>query len=125
MSYMPAFPFSTSMFRITKKLDKAFSTLLRGESGEAIRAHPVSVTEKVRIKSLTEETKLTAVHVASASGFSTQADNDSDDADGEDVGNDAMDIDDEDDEAEDESTALAISRMYKSTIEILGDSLVR
>lgn len=118
MSYMPAFPFSTSMFRTIKKLDTAFASLLQGTSGEAIRSHPVSTTEKVRIKSIVEETRLQAVHAASSSGLSTEVEETSD----EESDNEAMDIDDE---ADDQPTALAIARIYKSTIEILGDSLIQ
>lgn len=122
MSYMPAFPFTPSTFRITKKLDTAFTSLLQGTSGDAIQAHPVSTTEKVRIKSLVEETRLIAVRVASESGLSTQVEEDSEDD--EDMDIDTMD-ENEDENSEDVSVALAISRMYKSTIEILGDSLAR
>jgi len=81
------------------------------------------VTEKVRIKSLVEETRIAAVNVASASGHASsiyelsEADTEDDDEEGS---------DDENEEPDDESNmsiSLGLSKIYKRTIEILGDSL--
>jgi hypothetical protein len=71
------------------------------------------------MKSLIEETRVNAINTASASGRSTRVDDLSDD--------DESEFDDatatHEDEIDDERIALALSRIYRSTLEILGDSL--
>jgi len=83
------------------------------------------MTDKVRIKSLVEETRVAAVNAASASGHVATME-------------DLSEIDTEDDhfedgepvqsDQEDQPDALAVplklSRVYKRTLEILGDSLI-
>jgi ribosomal protein L12E/L44/L45/RPP1/RPP2 len=127
-AYLPAFPFSTSLFYITAKIDLGFASLLQASDESTITApkvaHHVSVTEKVRIKSLVEETRIAAVNVASASSLasSVQDLSETDTEDHEDDGSEEAD-----EEQQDESNmsiSLALSRVYKRTLEILGDSLV-
>ncbi|KAK6381675.1 hypothetical protein LTS17_004734 [Exophiala oligosperma] len=128
-SYMPAFPFSTSVFYITGKIDRGFTSLLlsssAGSSDSATTYH-VSMTEKVRIKSLVEETRITAVNVASSSGLSTNI-GDVSELETEEEEEEEEETDDtntgQDTQANDMSRSLAISKIYKRTMEILGDSL--
>lgn len=88
--------------------------------------YTVSMTEKVRIKSLIEETRVAAVNAASSSGVLTSVQDlsevDSDDQDSDttvepDNGQDAQ-------QSRTFSIPLSLSRVYKKTLEILGDSLI-
>lgn len=126
-SYMPAFLFSTSVFYITGKIDRGFASLLQSSSAgstEPPTAHHVSMTEKVRIKSLVEETRITAVNVASSSGLSTNIEDVSELETEEEEEEDTDDTNAEQGaQSNDMSRSLAISKIYKRTLEILGDSL--
>ena len=85
------------------------------------------MTEKVRIKSLIEETRVAIVNVASSSGALTGV-QDLSDIDTEDEDESDTPIEGDDDTVSDHPRALSIplslSRVYKRTLEILGDSLV-
>ncbi|KAL2414218.1 hypothetical protein ABEF95_005404 [Exophiala dermatitidis] len=127
-SYLQAFPFSVSFFYIVGKLDQGFAALLQPvENGSVPGAtsHPVSMTEKVRIKSLVEETRVAAVRAASASGHQASIHDISevDTTDEEDEDPEDNDEDDGDD-LDSDSISLSIAKVYKRTLEILGDSLV-
>ena len=119
---MPAFDFSTSIFNILSKLDSAFVSLVRPLPGiNTNHASALSTTDKVRIKSLVEDTRVTAVNCGSSAGYS---------ASGQDLSSDDdSDSEDEQDQMDDgivpgdEAISIALSRIYKSTLEILGDSL--
>jgi hypothetical protein len=86
-----------------------------------LEAH-LSTTERVRIRSLVEETRVAAVNCASAAGYaaSVQDLSLSDDTD-----------EDEDEEQltepsvtnENDAIGIALSKIYKRTLEILGDAL--
>lgn len=78
------------------------------------------MTEKVRIKSLVEETRVAAVRAASASGHGASL-HEVSEVDTED---DDDDQSDDVDETNDESIPLGLARIYKRTLEILGDSLI-
>ncbi|EXJ55148.1 hypothetical protein A1O7_08073 [Cladophialophora yegresii CBS 114405] len=127
-SYLQAFPFSNSLFPLLSKIDQGFASLLQPTQNGAISATntQVSVTEKVRIKSLIEETRIAAVNAASSNGHAasvqdvTDADADVDDNERDEEGQ----RDEDDDDEQPMSVALALSRIYKRTLEILGDSLV-
>lgn len=130
-SYLPAFPFSTAVFHVTGKLDQAFATLLSPSHDQSpdTRAdnHRVSVTEKVRIKSLIEETRVMAVQTASRSGHAASVLDLSMDEDSEDVEDESeQDLRHEHDTGETAqslSISLGLARIYKRSLEILGDSL--
>jgi Subunit 11 of the general transcription factor TFIIH len=87
-------------------------------------AHQLSTTDKVRIKSLIEETRVVAVNCASSAGYS---------ANDQDFSSDSEDEEDDDDRnrgnteegfsATEEEVGIELSRIYKRTLEILGDSL--
>ena len=68
--YMPAFAFSTSVFPLLSKIDIAFVTLLRPNSGSSTKQSTLSMTDKVRIKSLVSSTRVTAANCASSAGYS-------------------------------------------------------
>ena len=84
------------------------------------------MTDRVRMKSLVEDTRITAVNVASGSGYSASVqdlslDDDSSDTDTDtdvDMMDDAHDFDPNNDRL-----AVSLGRIYKQTLEILGDAL--
>ena len=119
---MPAFEFSTSVFRLVRKLDSAFVALLQpaGHSTDGLGSR-LSMTDKVRIKSLIEETRVTAVNCASSAGYAASVPDLSSDDDTEDE-EDAPWPDDGPIQ-NDEAIGMALSKIYKRTLEILGDSL--
>lgn len=136
-TYLPVYPFSPrSTFRLLKKLDIVFASLLQGEdvesgaplSGFEGRRQVVSMTEKVRIKSIAETSRLVVVEAR---------DRGKDDTTGEDEDEDEMDLDggandNDDDEffgTEDRDLEgpgrweMEATRVYERTIQILGDEL--
>ncbi len=118
---MPAFAFSTSVFPLLSKIDIAFVTLLRPNSGSSTKQSTLSMTDKVRIKSLVSSTRVTAANCASSAGYSAGV---------QDLSSEE-DSDTEDEEVaydgrlgqQSASVTLALSKIYKGTLEILGDSL--
>ena len=115
-SYMPAFPFTPSIFGLVKKLDEAFVHLLKSSPAYLTNSpYQVSTTDKVRIKSLAEETRVFAVEVASESGTSLELENSESD-EGEYTNADQVIQEHEED--------ISLSKIYRRTIEILGDSIV-
>lgn len=112
-SYMPAFEFTgeVGMFRLVKKLDEGFSCLLRGQLGNG---YHVTITDRVRIKSLVEETRVIAIDTATESGRRELVDYDDDSEDDEEA---------EEDNFPDQ-VSVSLSKIYRRTVELLGDSLV-
>jgi hypothetical protein len=119
-AYLPDFVFTPSIFPVLSKIDEAFVTLLSSPPSElaasAITRSPTQ-TDKVRIKSLTEDTRVAAVNAAVKSGWEA-------------------DLEDSEDESEvtssdfpqtydDFAVSAGLGRLYKGTIELLGDSLVQ
>lgn len=106
------------------KLDLAFVSLLRpGAQTPPHSTHAqLSTTDKVRIKSLIEETRVTAVNCASDSGYtaSVQDLSLSDDTDSDDVDEQMTE---QEASHENDSVSIALSKVYKRTLEILGDTL--
>jgi ribosomal protein L12E/L44/L45/RPP1/RPP2 len=125
---MPAFPFSASLFYITAKIDRGFASLLQAsENGNnsATIGPRVSMTEKVRIKSLVEATRIMAVNVASSAGHSARMSDFSElDTENEDEEDTDDTIEDHRDGTSGMSMSLGLSKIYKRTLEILGDSLL-
>lgn len=125
--YLPAFPFvERPTIRLVDKLDQAFASLLsqRRQSASPIAVgasdYLVSVTDRVRIRSVIECTRIIAVEVSSTSGAS---------ADLQDVPESFTDSEHEDYAAADGnrqercSLDMGISKMYERSLNILGDSL--
>jgi len=131
-SYLPAFPFvSAPTFRIIEKLDLVFSYLLQQSSTllEDSRQPDIpSATDRVRIKSLVLATRIAVVEVeaASQSGDSLISPGPSDDE------NRVHDEDPASSREEEEINgssvhdfvAAGLSRVYRKTLELLGDDLV-
>ena len=134
-------PTPKSLFRVLSKLDHAFASLLQArdvDTGERLPGFEgrkgVSGTEKVRIRSLVERTRLSVMEAFKTGDFDDEPDEDEDgefDPDRMDTETD-LENDDElvlegDDHAgmqeEDESADMQIARVYDHTIVELGDSL--
>ncbi|KAL4875493.1 hypothetical protein BJY04DRAFT_211244 [Aspergillus karnatakaensis] len=141
-TYLPDYPFNaTPTFRLLRKLDSFFASLILGEdsetgqpiSGFESRRNVVSMTEKVRIKSIAETARIVVVEA----GESGDADVDADA--GDDL--DGVEDDDDDDELgitfgnkndDDDDFGLGdgpgkwemeTARVYEKTIQLLGDEL--
>jgi hypothetical protein len=139
-TYLPDYPFTPrSTFRILKKLDVIFASLLLSEdvetglplSGFETRKDIVSMTEKVRIKSIAETSRIAVVEVEvrDREGDYGKEDEDSDDQ------TDSLDADDDEHDTtdvfgieDDYSTnpgrwEMEAARIYERTIQLLGDEL--
>lgn len=119
---MPAFPFTAAIYPTISKIDQAFVSLLRLPEpvpGTPASLHPPTKTDKVRIKSLAEELRITAVNTATKSGIVADLDDSSDDDefDGQSFSNNTLHAQDDSD------VGAGLGRVFKGTIEILGDSL--
>ncbi|KAF1988646.1 hypothetical protein K402DRAFT_419462 [Aulographum hederae CBS 113979] len=88
-TFLPSYPPAPkAMFRLLGKLDLVFASLLQGrniETGENLpgfeRGRKVNGTEKVRIKSLVERTRVAVVDVMSSGDFAEEeSDDDEEDA---------------------------------------------
>ncbi|THC98716.1 hypothetical protein EYZ11_001779 [Aspergillus tanneri] len=133
-SYLPEYPFSPkATFRLLKRLDSVFASLLTGEdadsgaplSGFESRSNIVSMTEKVRIKSIAETCRVAVVEARE------QVDEPAGQEEDEDSGGD----DDDDDDIEDVYGTgdyspdapgrweMETARVYEKTIQLLGDDL--
>jgi hypothetical protein len=136
--FLPEYPPAPrATFRIIGKLDAAFASLLQGrnvETGENLpgfeRGRIVSTTEKVRIKSLVDRTRIVVVKAIRDFGGSTDAGDEPEDGDAEDIET----TNDEDDDLDLESHNLnevneidrqemGIARIYDKTMIELGDVL--
>ncbi|KAI9372034.1 hypothetical protein BJX61DRAFT_472014 [Aspergillus egyptiacus] len=131
-SYLPDYPFAAkSTFRLLRKLDSFFASLVLGEdaetgqpiSGFEGRRNVVSMTEKVRIKSIAENARIIVVDVAEGRDL----DDESQDGEGDRE-------DDEEDEMDDDESGfgdvegpgrweMETARVYEKTIQLLGDEL--
>ncbi|KAI7646915.1 hypothetical protein KC322_g19337, partial [Hortaea werneckii] len=129
-------PSPRSLFRLLGKLDHAFASLIQGrdvESGEGLPGFEgrrgVSGTEKVRIRSLVERTRVGVVESFKRGEFEFEG------VDGKE--GDRMEVEEEEDgglvlengdpnaeeEEEDGSFDMQLARVYDRTIQELGDSL--
>lgn len=146
-SVLPDYPFSPkSTFRLLRKLDSMFASLLQGEDVETGEPLPgfeskpdqVSMTEKVRIKSIAENTRITILDAQDKEGESVgEYDEEDEDeyGDGDDGSNDNDDDDDMMDVYGGAETRvneyshapgrweMESARVYERTIQILGDEL--
>lgn len=125
LSYLDAFPPSPKiMFRLLEKLDLAFASLIQGkdiDTGDTLpgfdSGRGVSPTEKVRIKSLVEQTRVAVVQVMNKADFEyeepdRQSVGEADPSDNDDLDTeDAHDVD------------MDVARVYDRTLVELGDTL--
>lgn len=130
VSGMPPSP--RRLFRLIRKLDRAFASLLQGrdvETGETLPGFEsmrgISGTEKVRIRSLVERTRLGVVEAFKRGEFEFEDIDDQVDGDKMDTDTDGeLVIEGDDDDLEDEeSWDMQLARVYDQTIVELGDSL--
>ncbi|KAL4991759.1 hypothetical protein BDW68DRAFT_126831 [Aspergillus falconensis] len=126
-TYLPDYPFSgKATFRLLRKLDSFFTSLILGEdaetgqplSGFEGRRNVVSMTEKVRIKSIAETARVLVVE----KGERMDSDADGNDDLKED-GEDEMDMDLEIKVDRLERWEMETARVYEKTIQLLGDDL--
>lgn len=130
ISGMPPSP--KRLFRLIGKLDRAFASLLQGrdvETGETLPGFQsrrgISGTEKVRIRSLVERTRISVMEAFKRGEFDLEDVEDEDDGDEMDVDmegelvleGDDFDVDEDDD------WDMALAKVYDQTIVELGDSL--
>lgn len=113
--YLHSFTFVTDSFRLARKFDLAFSRLL---SAQDHLSTAITMTDKVRIRSLAQETRVEMTEVASKSGMSVDEDASSDDEDFDDD-----DTSDGDRNLNNQSIAMSLGRVYEKTLEILGADL--
>ncbi|RAK77139.1 general transcription factor IIH subunit TFB6 family, partial [Aspergillus fijiensis CBS 313.89] len=139
-SYLPDYPFSAkATFRLLRKLDSVFASLLLGEDvdsgallpGFEARTNVVSMTEKVRIKSIAETCRVVVVEAREQEDL---GDDDDDDGGGERNGfGDSSENDDEDELMDDAlgmdeypipgRWEMETAKVYEKTIQLLGDEL--
>lgn len=126
-------PSPRTLFRLLGKLDFAFASLLQGrdvESGERLPGfvgRGVSGTEKVRIRSLVERTRLDVMESFKRGEFEDEPVEESGvDSDTEMEGDLVLEGDDHEQRTEeDESFDMQIARVYDRTMVELGDSLAQ
>jgi len=133
LSGMPPSP--KSLFALLGKFDRVFASLLQGrdvETGEGLPGFEnrigLSGTEKVRMRSLVERTRVAVVEAFKSGEFAFEEAEDN-------LGEDASDVDmdgelvldggdgDDGDEYEDDSWDMQLARVYDLTMVELGDSL--
>lgn len=125
--YMPAFPFSEGpTIRLVDKIDQAFAILLsrRRDPMAPIAAnsndHLVSITDRVRIRSVIESTRIVAIETSARRNPLD---------DGQDISETFTDTDYDDSTSTDGHRQhrnllnMSISKMYERSLSILGDSL--
>ena len=126
-SYLPAFPPSpTATFKLLRKLDHAFASLLKGENSETGESLPgfeagkragMSRTDMVRCKSLVESTRVLIVDIMSQD---PEIEKDTPEESGTET--DAMSVDESAYGIEDEH-GMDVARVYEGTIVQLGELL--
>jgi hypothetical protein len=131
-SYLPDFPFSPKpTFRLLRKLDAVFAALLLGEdvesgaplSGFENNPNLISMTEKVRIKSIAETCRVAVVEAREndKSVAGEEDDENSSDDEDEDMDGDGAFV-----TGEYESIGrweMETAKVYERTISLLGDEL--
>lgn len=122
-------PSPKDMFRLLDKLDLAFASLLQGQdpqTGEPLpgvqNGRRVNDTEKVRIKSLIERTRITVVDVMSTGGMETSDGADESTAAEQSVDEDVSGWVDLGVDADD-SWEMKVAKVYDQTIVELGDTI--
>ncbi|KAH8431171.1 general transcription factor IIH subunit TFB6 family [Aspergillus melleus] len=141
-TYLPDYPFTPKpTFRLLRKLDTVFASLLTGEdadsgaplSGFETRRNVVSMTEKVRIKSIAETCRVTVVEARETVDELAEDDDDSDD---DELGMEMEDVYGTRGDSNSNSNAdvnvyadapgrweMETARVYEKTIQLLGDEL--
>ena len=125
--YLPAFPFLEGpTIHLVDKMDQAFATLLTHAAdlpaSSAISGikHIVSVTDRVRIRSVIESTRIIAVETAANRSASIDIHNATEALTDTDYASSSLN---DGDERDIDSLNMSISKMYERSLSILGDSL--
>ncbi|KAK3653417.1 hypothetical protein LTR56_004621 [Elasticomyces elasticus] len=133
---VPDMPLSPrNLFRCLAKLDRCFASLIQGrdvETGETLpgfdtgRRSGVSITEKVRIRSLVERTRVSVLEAFKKGEFDDEAPEADDDDEDDDEDMEGLlvleggrDAEDEDEDSWD----MQLARVYDRTVQELGDAL--
>lgn len=127
-TYLPSFPPApVSTFKLLRKLDHAFASLLKGEDSETGEILPgfeagkrggMTRTDMVRCKSLVEATRVLIVEVMSKEPEPER------DADESGIDTDAMSVDRETTwDADEDPHDMDVARVYEATITQLGTVL--
>lgn len=126
-------PTPKALFCLIEKLDHGFAGLLQGrdvDSGERLPGfvgeRGVSGTEKVRIRSLVERTRINVVEAFKKGEFEYEDPDEEGNGDKMDTDTDvegALVIEGGDEDEADDSIDMSIARVYDRTIQELGDSL--
>ncbi|OJJ54049.1 hypothetical protein ASPSYDRAFT_120658, partial [Aspergillus sydowii CBS 593.65] len=128
-TYLPDYPFMAKpTFRLLHKLDSFFASLILGEdaetgqtlSGFEGRRNIVSMTEKVRVKSIAETARVIVVEAVEGRDLDDDGDDldDDDDEDDMDMENDEFGLGEAPGKWE-----METARVYEKTIQLLGDEL--
>lgn len=128
-------PSPNSLFRVLRKFDLAFASLIQSrnlETGEALPGFEgkkgISVTEKVRIRSLVERTRIEVMETFKRGEFAFE-EPESEVVDGIEHGENELVVEGEDmdpgeeEEGEEDSYDMQLARVYDQTLQELGDSL--
>ncbi|KAL3465139.1 hypothetical protein BJX64DRAFT_69151 [Aspergillus heterothallicus] len=127
-TYLPDYPFTAkSTFRLLRKLDSFFASLILGEdaeSGQPLsgfegRRNIVSMTEKVRVKSIAETARVVVVEAEDIRDLEEDVDGSDDDNDSE----NEMDVDGTGLGETPGKWKMETARVYEKTIQLLGDEL--
>lgn len=129
---IPAYPAAPRpLFRILDKFDHAFASLLQGsdvETGEPLPGFStsrrgVSGTDKVRIKSLVERTRVYVAEAMSKGEFEEDDESPPDtDIEGDLILDEPADLD-VDEDGEVENWQMRVARVYDKTLVEIGDSM--
>lgn len=133
-SYLGDFPFSAEpTFRLLNKLDYIFASLVLGRDAETETAQPlpgfetrrniVTMTEKVRIKSITETSRVAVVEAMERGNGNGSGNGGMNGMDGVDEDDESMPDDDDDDDGVAGIWEMEAARVYRRTIQLLGDEL--
>ena len=130
-NYLPSFPPSPRMtFRLLHKLDMTFSSLLQGrdvDSGDLLpgfeTGRGLSTTQKVRIKSLVERTRVIVVEVMRGGEPMEEDESDGAEDRDDDDDNDNEEADMNDIEEEVGQWEMEIAKVYDRTLVELEDTL--
>ncbi|KAK3708807.1 hypothetical protein LTR37_011328 [Vermiconidia calcicola] len=125
-------PSSKALFRCLGKLDHCFASLLQGRDVETDEALPgfegmgrrgVSGTEKVRVRSLVERTRVAVMEAFKRGEFEEELPDESEDDEMELEGELVLEGNDGGGDEEEDSWDMQLARVYDRTVVELGDSL--
>lgn len=131
-SYLPDFPFSPKpTFRLLRKLDSVFASLLLGEdvesgaplSGFENNPNLISMTEKVRIKSIAETCRVAVVEAKESDKSKAGEEHDENSSDDEDEDEDEDGVYGTEKYESIGRWEMETAKVYERTIELLGDEL--